>query len=202
MHGKRRQLTMSKTSIFFTIILLTSGVGYFLPAFSDDDLLDQLRSTILARTEISGNFFQCVKQGSARFISSGHYEIIPDHQLSLNFELPKNNTVIYYSNGTYIDSNLAVKNDSPKFSAITKVIFSMVNLEKSSLERLFDIKVDGSIDRFTIYLTPKRRLGRVLKKVQILGLNKQVQFIHFYTKDNREISMVFNNDKETLSHCE
>ena len=181
--------------------LVFFGVGWLfwlLPtssAFSEASLLGELHESLVTNEPRSGYFLQCTKQQSSIVISNGRYVLVPKDRLEFNFLHPKTYTAIYYSDGSYVRRN-GLGEGKPRFSSLGNLIFAMIRMDKPALEKRFSVDASGTTKQFSITMTPKKRIKKLLKNVLIKGENEVIRAIEITGADGREMKLMFGSDSD------
>ena len=151
--------------------------------------LAQLRDQILEHRSISGRFVQCTTQGSASIFGSGRFTVEPDNRIELNFDQPNQYSIEFFSDGTQIRTSGGIRQKTPHHSPLGGLMFSIMSMQKSALDRRFEIDLGGTIDQFSMSLIPKKRMSKILRSVEITGVAGLVNTLQITTRDDRVISI-------------
>ncbi|MFC1665882.1 outer membrane lipoprotein carrier protein LolA [Pseudomonadota bacterium] len=158
-------------------------------AFSDDLTLPLLRQQLRNHGKVSGEFLQCVKQGVSTISGRGRFTVQPGKWINLDYELPKPSTLRFFSDGTESRTVDGIEQESPNYSPLSSLIFSIINLDDSVITSRFEIELRGAENEFDLSLTPKGRLKKRLRSVKVTGTDDMINFIQITTEDNRKISI-------------
>lgn len=159
---------------------------------SETHLLDELQAALTAKKLISGHFLQCTKQEAVIVSAGGRYTLAPDDQLELIFETPQSYSLTYYRDGSYVRKD-SFGESKPRYSSIGHLIFSMISLDKSVLERRFNVDAIGTREDFVIALVPKKRIKKFLQKVLITGADELIRSIEITRSNSRKIKILFGS---------
>lgn len=166
------------------VLLLFSGI-----AWGQSSLIEDLHTHILKQDSIVGSFSQCIKQGAARMSASGRYVLDPENQFQMIFEKPDRHTMVFYKDGTYVRKIGGTDHKAPRYSLVGSLIYPVLSMRKARVERRFRIETKGSFEKFSISLTPRKRLKKVLQTIQITGTDGHIETFRITTRDHREISI-------------
>ncbi len=166
------------------------------------ELLPQLSAEIHLRGETSGWFTQCTEQKNTRIGSAGRFTFTPGRQIELNFERPAVYTLIFFSDGTQVKNSGGTEQKTPRYSRIARLIFSVISMQKTVLEKHFNLAITGAMDKFSMALTPKKRMSKIIQSAKILGLDGLVNEFQMTTRDNRAISIRFLSAAPVAAACD
>ena len=152
-------------------------------------LLSQLRDQVLMRGLTSGWFIQCTVHGATNITGSGRFSFEPDALVALNFDRPNRYSIEFFSDGTQIKTVAGIRQKTPRRSRLGGLVFSIMNMETSLLDRYFEIGLTGSIDRFSILLIPKKRMMKIIQSIKISGTSGLVDTLQLATRNNRTVSV-------------
>ena len=153
--------------------------------------LEELKQHVSTLGNITGEFVQCQQHGSSMVRGVGRYVLVPHKKLTLDFDSPTPYRMEFFGDGTRLKTVGGIEQRDTRFSPISSLIFSLLNLRASVLEQQFVMKIDGEFDRFAINLTPKKRLKKLLTSIAMSGANGVVNQVEIQTKNGRLISIFF-----------
>ncbi len=151
--------------------------------------LAQLRNHLLEHETTSGRFVQCTMHGSASIAGVGRFTFSPGKQIKLNFEQPHKYSVVFFSDGTQIKTINGIEQKVPHYSSVGRLMFSIMNMQKSLLDNRFKIELQGTIDQFNMSLIPRKRKAGIVQAVEIGGVAGLVNAIQVKTRNSRTISI-------------
>lgn len=152
-------------------------------------LLSQLREQVLMRGLTSGWFIQCTVHGTTNIMGSGRFSFEPDKLVALNFDRPNRYSIEFFSDGTQIKTVAGIRQKTPRHSPLGGLMFSIMNMETSLLDRYFEIDLAGSIDRFSILLVAKKRMVKIIQLIKISGTGGLVDTLQLTTGNTRIVSV-------------
>lgn len=190
---------MNAKSILSYLILL--GLMVFQPsAVAQEFGLEDLRNQLVERGEISGEFAQCVRQKTTNIFGHGNFNFEPDKQLELNFAYPNLDSMnLAYDEGEFRVVINGVRQAPSRISTFRKLIFSIINLHGSVLNRNFEIDLHGTIEKFDATLKPRKRLAKIVNRIELSGTDGLVKTTHIYARDDRVVTIYLSPLGEVYS---
>lgn len=167
------------------------GMVMAMSAMAQDNVsplsLAQLRAQLLGHAQVNGEFLQCTTHGKSTIRGSGEFLFVPSQRIELKFSQPNKYTMIFFNDGTQSRIAGGIEQKSPRYSPLSRLLFAIMNLQETVLKQRFEVFLQGSIEQFTLVLTPKKRMAKILHSVNIAGTDGLVNRVQIKTQALRTI---------------
>lgn len=181
---------MLSRSKYLCQIAVTGLIALQSIALAQQLSMAKLREQIVSRGTVSGEFVQCIRQGTTITSGNGSFTYEPDRRIALNFAHPNRYSVeLIYKGGQIKTITNGIEKRPSEQNPLSGLMFSIMNMKASVLDRRFKVDLRGSTDEFSMLLTPKRRLARLLNSVKLAGSGGMLKSIQIRARDKRIITI-------------